>query len=183
MEKLKTTAKEKIKPLNIGKINEVMWPYVYVTPSIVVVSGSSVSTSVTISQESAFVVTDIKGYMQSGFRQSTPLVDFFGEVYNPYNSFPLPQNGSNVSFIIKDAQSSRIFMNEPIEIGYTMHNEKPFFSTPQFFLPTSTIEVTFFAKTGTTGPNTYMYHIPKLCFIGYRVRVDEAKKILSTVKG
>jgi hypothetical protein len=49
--------------------------------------------------------------------------------------------------------------------------------TPMMFLPNSNIEITY------TNENASVTYVPFITFFGYRMRVDDAQNLLSTVVG
>jgi hypothetical protein len=163
-----------MRPGNVGAINDVIWPFWFTGTAPEMAPNTSATSFTTITQEAAFVMMAYTKavYLRSGAPGSY--------VYTFVDSLDESAAGQadGLSFTIKDSGSTRTFHNKPLEIDQVGGGEFPsVLPTPIMFLPNSNIEI---AYQNNHAANTY---VPFITFFGYRVRVDEAQKLLSTVTG
>ena len=165
---LQTKLPNYLSPGNVGDINRVIWPFYFTTDKVTVSPNSNVRTSFTVTQEASFVWMY---YTKSVFVLDTN---------DNSESYLDPDDTNNfatgLSFTIRDPQSQRQFFNRPIDID---HVGNPRWAStlpaPQLVLPRSSLEVNFYNDDANT---TY---IPSLTFFGYRIRMENANQLLSTV--
>lgn len=165
---LQTKLPNYLAPGNVGDINRVIWPFYFTTDKVIVPPETNIRTSFTVTQEASFV------WM---YYTKTVLVldtDTNAESYldpDGVNNF-----ASGLSFTIRDPQSQRQFFNRPIDLDHVGNPRWPStLPAPQLVLPRSSLEVQFFNDDAET---TY---IPSLTFFGYRIRMENANELLSTV--
>lgn len=159
-------------PGNVGDINRVIWPFWFTTSKVTLAPNQSINANFTVTQEAGFVMMSYTRaiFMEAAQAGNFVLID------------PDQPNGSgkanDLSFTIRDSQSSRIFNNIPQNANQVGYWKKPtILPTPQLFLPNSNIQISWQNNSQT---NTYR---PFLSFFGYRLRIDHAKDILGTVVG
>lgn len=161
-------------PKNVGHKNHVAWPFYYqvdfdlseTTDWPDLNSGTRQTRSFQVSQEAAFLITAVSRHAND---------------YSDAGDLgPL-----NIEF--RDRQSSRFFNNEPIPIqmigqkGYYTYIPVPMLVMPNAFMDvimaTSLDDgVTQNTPGSATGIHQFTFH-------GYRVRVEDAKKVLSSIFG
>lgn len=163
-----------MRPGNVGAINEVIWPFWFTGTAPELAPGSSGTSFTTITQEAAFVMM---AYTKAVYKRSGVLGSYVYTFVDSLNEEAVGQT-DGLAFTIKDSASTRTFHNKPLEIDQVGGGEFPsVLPTPIMFLPNSNIEITYNNNNAT---DTY---VPFITFFGYRVRVDEAQKLLSTVTG
>jgi len=160
-----------LRPGNVGSINRVIWPFWFTFSAPELAPNSASQGFTTITQEAAFVWMS---YTKSIYKKTA------GPVYtyvDPDNYTAAGQT-DGLKFTLRDAQSTRTFHNSPIEIDQIGNPQFPsVLPTPILFLPNSTIEITY---QNDNASDTY---VPFITMFGYRVRIEDAQKILSTVVG
>jgi hypothetical protein len=163
-------------PGNLGDVNKVVWPFWFTnqTPELPAASTSASQSkgTVTITQEAAFIVTDI---LRSVF-----VHDLQANTYTYVDPNQPGQVGlaPGLSMILVDGQSRRQFMSKPIQFDHMGFARFPFeLPTAQMFLPNSIIETQLFNS------NTQVAYVPWITFIGVRCRIEDAQRILSLVTG
>jgi|WetSurMetagenome_2_1015567.scaffolds.fasta_scaffold20365_2 hypothetical protein len=167
-------------PGNIGDVNKVCWPFWFtnITPELPAAIGGNASQSkatVTITQEAAFIVTSIT---KAVFIHTVPAPGV-----NVYTYVDAEQVGQTpltpgLSMALIDAQSSRNFMSQPLNLDHIGDAKFPTeLPTPLMFLPNSVIETQLFNSNPT---NAY---IPWITFLGVRCRIEDAQRIYSTITG
>ena len=166
-------------PQNVGNINHVSWPFYYTvdfdlsttSPWIANAGDLTASTkleaSFQVSQEAAFLLTAVTRHANQ-----------YGEAGD---LGPL-----QVEF--RDRQSSRFFNNRPIPIQvFGQKGYETILPTPMILMPNAFFDITLstFLADGVTqdtpgdagsGKHTFT-------FIGYRFRIEDAKKVLSSIYG
>lgn len=158
-------------PGNVGDINKVVWPFWFTTPAVTVGPGQNVTTQFSVTQEAGF---SWMSYVKCVYDLDTLTNDI--TYIDPAE--PAIGEASMLYYSIRDAQSSREFFNKPQALDAVGAPQFPStLPTPLFFLPNSTIEVSFYNSHPT---NNY---IPFLVMFGYRIRVEGAKTMLGTVYG
>lgn len=161
-----------LRPGNVGAINRVIWPFWFTFSAPELTPITSSQGFFTVTQEAAFVFMSMT---KSVFKKTTGPTQY---TYIDPNDFGANGQADGLKWTMRDAQSSRVFSNLPIEMDEYGHPEAPFIlSTPILFLPNSTIEMTY--QNDHAG-NTY---VPFITLFGYRVRVDDAQHLLGTVIG
>jgi len=162
-----------LQPGNIGDINSVIWPFYFSTdiPATPISTNETLQTGFSVTQEAAFI--------WMSYTKAVYLVE--GEA--PADSWtyldPAAQpSAPGLVFTLRDGSSSRQFFNSPINID-TYGN--PRFPTklprPIMLLPNQVMQVAF-----TNNHPTNIY-VPIITAFGYRIRVDQADKLLSLVYG
>lgn len=161
-------------PQNVGQINKVAWQFFYTVdfdltttvdwPDLT--SNTRQSASFQVSQEAAFLMMGI-------FRHA-----------NDYND---AGDLGPLTIEFRDRQSSRFFNDSPIPIqmlardGYVSYLPVPMILLPNAFFELTMAThlaagVTQATPAQATGKHTFT-------IMGYRVRVDDAKKVLSSIFG
>lgn len=157
-------------PSNVGALNEVAWPF-YFQASVDFGTDPSVSSSnrkkgfFQVDQEAGFLLMSISimHMVNTSGQTATRLA-------------PL-----QVDFI--DRQSTRRFNSSPVPIQNIGDNSNPLvFPTPMLIMPNAFFDIevsglneTAQAKTGSG--------LMQFSFFGYRTRIENAQKVLSTIFG
>ncbi len=170
---IKSAVGGQLTPGNIGDINGVIWPFYFPTdvPESPLAVDETFQTGFSVTQEAAFIFMS--------FVKTVYLVEDPG---GPAESWTyLDPDDSNPSapglvFTLRDGSSSRQLFNTPMAMD---HFGNPLFPTkfprPVMLLPNQVMQIQFVNQHPT---NVYM---PFLTAFGYRVRVDEAQKLMSLV--
>ena len=171
---LKTNLKSKLPNYlaagNVGDINKVIWPFYFTTDRVEVNPQSNVRSSFVVSQEASYVWMS---YTKSVFVKDSN--DNSQSYLDPDN---VDNHASGLKFFIRDPQSQREFFNRPIDIDHVGNPRWPSaLPAPQMILPRSTVEVNYVNESEDT------IYIPQLTFYGYRIRMENANELLSTVWG
>ena len=159
------------RPGNLGDINRVVWPFWFTTSKVTLVPNSTAQGNITITQEAAFIWLS---YTKTVYLEEVG-------VPGNYNFIDPEQPDSagksnNLTMSIRDSQSTRTFMNLSIDINQVGYWKYPtMLPTPQLILPNSNIEFQF---SNNDQDNTYR---PYITMFGLRVRIEDAKDILSTI--
>lgn len=83
-----------------------------------------------------------------------------------------------LSMTLQDAQSSRVFMSNPMDLDTVGDGVYPTeLPTPIMFLPNSVI------KTQLFNSNAVNSYIPWITFLGVRCRIEDAQRIMSLITG
>jgi hypothetical protein len=162
-----------LQPGNIGDINSVIWPFYFSTdiPATPLAVNETLQTGFSVTQEAAFI--------WMSYTKAVYLVE--GEA--PLDSWTyldpaIQPSAPGLVFTLRDGSSSRQFFNSPINID-TYGN--PRFPTklprPIMLLPNQVMQVAF---TNNHPTNVY---VPVITAFGYRIRIDQADKLLSLVYG
>lgn len=164
---LKNILPEHLIPGNVGHINTVSWPFWYSfnfdlgdDPSIN--SRYSEKATFQVSQEAAFLFMGISRTFNSSGIESLPL-----------------------AIEIRDNQSSRFFNNAPIPSQMIGKFGAPtILPTPMLIMPNGVFEMTLSAlnPTGTTSAANGNGKV-QFTLHGFRMRVEDAGKVLSTIFG
>lgn len=160
-----------LRPGNVGSINRVIWPFFFTFTAPELAPNSASQGFTTITQEAAFVWMS---YTKSVYKKTA------GPVYTYVDPDDYSSVGQTdgLKFTLKDAQSTRTFHNSPLEIDSIGNPQFPsVLPTPILFLPNSTIEITY------QNDNASDTFVPFITMFGYRVRIEDAQRILSTVVG
>lgn len=159
-----------LQPGNLGDLNRIIWPFFFTFTAPQLVPNSNATGIMTVTQEAAFVAMSIT---KAVFKQDpiTGLVTYVNPE-DPSASGLAP----NLTVQFKDSQSTRFLTQVPISLDAIGRPSFPTtLPTPILFLPNSQVEASFF---NSDAANQY---IPFVTLFGYRVRIDEAQNILSTV--
>lgn len=160
-----------MRPGNVGSINRVIWPFFFTFTAPELSPNSSSQGFTTITQEAAFVWMS---YTKAVYKKTA------GPVYTYVDPDDYSAVGQTdgLKFTLRDAQSTRTFHNSPLEVDQIGNPQFPsVLPTPILFLPNSTIEITY------QNDNAADTFVPFITLFGYRVRIEDAQKILSTVVG
>jgi hypothetical protein len=160
-------------PGNIGDINSVIWPFYFTTdaPNTPLAANESFQTGFSVTQEAAFIMMS--------FTKTVYLVEGEepAESWTYLNPSDQP-SAPGLVFTLRDGSSSRQLFNTPINID---NYGNPRFPTkmprPVMLLPNQVMQVAF---TNSHPTNVY---VPFITAFGYRIRIDEAQKLLSLVYG
>jgi len=162
---------QKLRPGNLGDINRVVWPFWFTTSKTTVVPNSVAQGNITVTQEAAFIWL---GHAKAVFLEEPGSAGNYNYI-DPFQS-DASGKSNNLTMTIRDSQSSRVFMNKSIDINQVGSWFYPtILPTPQLILPNSNIEFQF---SNNDQDNTYR---PYVTIYGLRVRIEDAKNILSTL--
>lgn len=175
---LSLSSRSVMMPGNVGDINQVIWPFWFtardaVGAAPVLVPGASSLSSFTVTQEAAFVIMEITAQVFIEDDQNAGQFEY---------ADPAQPDGSgkvnNLSYILKDSSSSRVFNEQATDINTMGYWEWPTkMKPPMLLLPNSNFEVVL---SNEDADNTYAV---LMTFFGYRIRIDKAQELLSTVVG
>ena len=158
-------------PGNVGDINKVQWGFWFSTPFVRIDPGVNIRTQFTVTQEAAFT------YM-SMTKAVYDLDTVTNEITYIDPDEPALGDSQGLSWILRDAQSSREFMNIPQSLDMVGNPRWPsVLPTPYMFLPNSIVEFNLINNHPT---NVY---IAQVSLFGYRLRIENSQNILSTVYG
>jgi hypothetical protein len=156
-------------PANVGALNEVAWQFFF-QAQVDIGTNPTISTSLIkksyfqVDQEAAFILMSVsRAHLVDGNGSATEMA-------------PL-----KVEFI--DRQSSRRFNSGAVPLQQIGNNSNPsIFPTPMLLMPNAFLDIevsgmsaTPFAYTGSG--------LVQFSFFGYRTRVENAQKVLSTIFG
>jgi hypothetical protein len=162
-----------LRPGNLGDINKVVWPFWFTTTDAVVNPNQAVQGNITITQEAAFIWLS---YTKAVFLEETGGPGQYQ--YIDPNQADGAGKSNGLSVLFRDSQSSRQFMNKPIDINQVGYAKFPtVLPTPQLLLPNSNIEFTYQNNTDD------LVYRPFITLFGLRVRIEDAQNILSTITG
>lgn len=159
-------------PGNIGGVYRSIWPFWFTFEAPELQPNQNSTASFTVTQEAAFVLMSL-----------TKAV--FIKTEDPYAVTwvdPDDETGAGTTpglkWTLRDAQSSRTFNQNPTDLDHVGHPRFPtVFPSPMMFLPNSIVEMSYF---NTHPTNIY---IPFVTAFGYRIRIEDAEKMLGTVSG
>jgi len=161
-----------VKAGNVGALNRVIWPFWFTFSAPELAPQTSSQGFFTVTQEAAFVLMAITKAVYSKTTGPTQYT------YIDPNDESASGQADGLKWTLRDAQSSRVFSNLPVEMDQFGSPEWPFIlSTPIMFLPNSTVEMTY------QNDNAASTFVPYMTFFGYRVRVEDAQNLLGTVVG
>jgi hypothetical protein len=164
---------ESRRPLNVGDLNRTIWPFFFTFKTGELAPDRTLQTSFTVTQEAAFIWLS---YTKSVFLKD-PLTSAMTYL-DPAENSKASGEANGLEFVFRDAQSTRVFNAKPTSIDHVGWSRNPsVLSTPTMFLPNSTVEAIFSNKDVS---RTY---VPFVTFFGYRVRIEDAQSILSTITG
>ena len=161
-------------PGNIGDINSVIWPFYFPTeaPDTPIALNETFQTGFSVTQEAAFIFMS--------FVKTVYLVE--GDAPNDSWTY-LDPDQSNPSapglvFTLRDGSSSRQLFNTPMNLDHFGNPRFPTkFPRPVMLLPNQVMQIAF------TNNNPTNLYVPFITAFGYRIRIDDAQKILSLVYG
>jgi hypothetical protein len=162
-----------IAPGNIGDINSVIWPFYFTTdaPDTPLAINETFQTGFSVTQEAAFIMMS--------FTKTVYLVeaDPPNESWTYLDPSAQPSTPGLV-FTFRDGSSSRQLFNTPMNMDMYGNPRFPTkFPRPVMLLPNQVMQVSF---TNSHPTNTY---VPFITAFGYRIRIDQATKLLSLVYG
>ena len=162
---------ESRRPMNVGDLNRTIWPFFFTFKSSELAPNRTTQTSFTVTQEAAFIWLS---YTKAVFLKNGAAYEYL----DPQDDTKAGGEANGLEIVFRDAQSTRTFMSKPMSVDHVGWNRNPtVLSTPTLFLPNSTVEAIF---TNTDAARTY---VPWVTFFGYRVRLEDADKIMSTITG
>lgn len=171
--KMKKQLPSWLAPGNVGDLNQVIWPFMFVAQAASPMApNSNIRTQFSNTQDSSFVCTHFVKtvYTYDTITNETVYID-------PDDDGALGL-AAGLQFSIRDAISQREFFGRPADLD---EYGNPRFPTrlpaPQFVIPRGTWEVNFYNN------NTTEYFIPSITFFGYKMRVENADAFLSTITG
>ncbi len=167
---LKNAVGGMLTPGNIGDINSVIWPFYFPTdiPDSPIAANETFQTGFSVTQEAAFIMMS--------FVKTVYLVE--GEDQNQTWTYLDPDaqepSAPGLFFTLRDGSSSRQFFNTPMAMDNYGNPRFPTkFPRPLMLLPNQVMQISFVNNHPT---NVY---VPFITAFGYRLRVDEAQKLLS----
>lgn len=173
--KLNKALPEKMVPGNIGDISAALWPFWFSFNSNELMPGNGMNTSVTITQEAAFILMAIN---KTVFLRTGAIAPFQYTAINALDSSEAVSNAPDLMFTLRDAQSTRVFLGNPMSVDELGCAEFPtILPTPQLMLPNSTMECIY---QNNHASNVY---VPFVTLFGYRLRIENAAQILSMITG
>lgn len=174
----KNALPSRMMPGNIGAINSVVWPFWFTFNSAPIAPANGVNTTVTITQEAAFIIMAITKVVFIRTGTGVILDPYIYTAINALDSSEAVANANDLTMTMRDAQSSRTFFGVPQAVDEIGPAEFPtVLPTPQFVLPNSTLECIY------QNNHASRVYVPFISLFGYRVRVDNGQNILSTITG
>lgn len=156
-------------PGNVGPINAVVWPF---WEQMDFDFGVDPTISTNLRQTQSFQVSQEAAFMIMAISRDSREVNLAGSL-GPWQ------------IVMKDAQSSRQLNDKPLafqEIGFK--SNPTVLPTPYFLFPNARFEV---EMSGFNDPALSFIALGmashQLSFFGYRVRVEDAQRVLSTIYG
>lgn len=161
-------------PGNIGDVNSVIWPFYFTTdiPDSPIGPNETFETGFSVTQEAAFVFMS--------FSKAVYLVE--GDAPNESWTYLNPDtdlpSAPGLSFTLRDGSSSRQLFNTPMLMDHYGNPRFPTkFPRPVMLLPNQVMQIQF------ANANPTNLYVPFITAFGYRIRIDEAQKLLSLVYG
>lgn len=168
------SAGQMLTPGNIGDINSIIWPFYFPTdrPDAPLAENETFQTGFSVTQEAAFI---FMSYVKTVY-----LVE--GEAPNDTWTYLDPDQAAisapGLTFTLRDGSSSRQLFNTPMDMDTYGNPRFPTkFPRPVMLLPNQVMQIQF-----TNSHPTNMY-VPFITAFGYRMRIDDAQKLLSLVYG
>lgn len=160
-----------LRPGNIGQLNQVIWPFWFTFTAPELAPNTSSIGFTTITQEAGFILVSMS---KSVFIKSTGPTQY---TYVDPEESNASGDTDGLKFSLRDAQSTRVFNNAPMELDSLGHPQYPTaFPSPLYFMPNATIEITY------QNDNASLTYVPFVTMFGYRIRTDNLN-VLSTVVG
>lgn len=156
-------------PGNVGPINRVVWPFNY---QVDFNFGLDPVISSNLKLTSSFQVSQEAGFMIMGITRDSREVNLAGSL-GPWQ----------IKMI--DAQSSRQLQDKPLAFqSIGLKGNLTVLPTPYFLMPNAIFEVEMSGFNAPSASFTALgLGIHSLSFFGYRVRVEDAQNVLSTIYG
>lgn len=180
VEKLRHALRSELPDLALGGMedfNRVFKPFLYSTQlNTVVAPDSTKSSFISISQESPFVVTHlVRGVYRVVLNELDPTK--FDEItYIDPKDRTIDGIAPGLKFLMQDSQSTRFFFENPISVDHIGDIKDPYkFNSPQMIAANNNMEFKFFNQ------NTEDTYLINMTMLGYRVRVEDARNLLSLV--
>lgn len=175
-DKFATGIQSGFQPGNIGDINRAIWPFAFQFNSqngVVndIAPGQSATLSFSVTQEAGFLLRQIS---QSTFRKNLVTGEY--EYIDPFYFDEAVNSPNGLKFSMEDASSTRFFngrVSQELSLLGNANFPKIYPSTV-FMLPNQTMSL----NISNSGTDTFR---PFVTVWGYRIRVEDAQKILSTV--
>jgi hypothetical protein len=159
-------------PGNIGDINSTIWPFYFTTD----VPDSSLGPNQTF--QTGFSVTQEAAFIFMSFTKTVYLSEGDPEAWTYLDPDAGQPSAPDLQFTLRDGSSSRQFFNTPMNIDAYGNPRFPSkFPRPIMLLPNQVMQIQFINNHAT---NNY---VPFITTFGYRLRVDDAQKLLSLVYG
>lgn len=160
-------------PGNIGDINSVIWPFYFTTdvPDSPIAVNETFQTGFSVTQEAAFI---FMSFTKCVYLVDCEPPDDSWTYLNPADQPSTP----GLTFTLRDGSSSRQLFNTPINLDNYGNPRFPTkFPRPVMLLPNQVMQIAF-----TNSHPTNLY-VPFITAFGYRIRIDQAQKLLSLVYG
>ena len=155
-------------PGNVGQINKVTWPFWEV---VTFDFGVNPTWSNATRQTKSFQVTQEAGFLLTGVSRKS-----YG-----YN---IASDLGPLQVELRDRQSSRQFNDRPIPLQMFGKRSRPsVLPTPMLLLPNAFVDVIATSWLTTSTMTTVGTGKFDLVFHGYRIRVEDQDKVLSTIFG
>lgn len=170
---MRNNASPLFQPGNVGDINSVIWPFYFTTdtPDSGIAANETFQTGFSVTQEAAFIFMS--------YTKAIYLVE--GEDENESWTYLSPEDqpsAPGLVFTLRDGSSTRQLFNTPIPMdGFGDPRFPTKFPRPTMLLPNQVMQIAF---TNNHPTNVY---VPKITAFGYRIRIDQASKLLSLVYG
>jgi hypothetical protein len=152
-------------PGNVGGLNRVVWDFNMVMDfdfgnPLTLTPTTRASQNIQVTQEAVFILTSIGRTCACSQTENAPW-----------------------QVEIRDLQSSRMLMDSPMPYQMIGSRSLPsYFTTPYLLMPNAKLELTMSTFTPfnivLNVVNKHQFH-----FFGYRIRVEDADKVLSTIFG
>jgi hypothetical protein len=155
-------------PANVGNIDSIAWPFWY---QFDFDFGTNPTLSTSLRQTQSVQITQEAGFLMMGLSRDSEEVSLAGSL------------GPWTIESIKDRQSSRQFNNQPINFqAIGKGSNISVFPTPLLFFPNAFIDITM--GCFQTTPNAVVGRAKhQISVFGYRVRMGDDQRILSTIFG
>lgn len=154
-------------PGNVGHVSQVTWPF---WEAVTFDFGTDPTYSSSTRQTQSFQVTQEAGLLVTQIARKSYVYSNAGEL-------------APLQIEIRDRQSSRQFNDRPIPLQMIGRRGRPtVLPTPLLFMPNAFIDVTMSSWLTTSMATTGNGKIEMIIF-GYRIRVGDENKVLSTVFG
>jgi len=171
---IKSNIPTKLMPGNVGDINRVIWPFWFTFTAPELQPNQTSQASFSVTQEAAFIwmaFSKVVFKRTGGGPYSYTAIDSNQED-------PSVGEANGLTFQFRDAQSSRVFSQQPVPIdAFGDPNFPSVLQTPVMFLPNSTVECLY------SNSDSSAIYVPHITMFGYRVRLENAEQILSMVTG
>jgi hypothetical protein len=155
-------------PGNIGQINQVTWTFYF---NLTFDFGANPIWGPGLTQTQSFQVDQEACFLMMGITRSSSAYNTAGEL-------------APLQLEMKDRQSSRVFDNSPIPIqAYGTMSNLTVLPTPFLLMPNAFFDVTLTSMQTQTQGTISATSQQHFSFFGYRMRVQDAQAVLSTIFG